>query len=215
MDRLRYLWIGLLLLLFISFPYVRGYFEESMVGTMLIQYPLLVGGGYFLAKGFPRKWRNFFLYYNENGIAGMIITICVIGFWILPRSIDAALNEPVMEIAKYSSLSFVAGSLLYYSWQLLGPISKGFIWANLISMIFVMSWLYTVSPARLCNNYLLTAQQQLGKSMFILGMVICLLIMVRVFIGKPVALKVKKRNQPLIQLKSTRSDSSSTIPTFK
>ncbi|MFS0824192.1 hypothetical protein [Bacillus sp. 1P02SD] len=214
MDRLRYFLIGLLLLLFISFPYVRVYFEESMVGTMLIQYPLLVGSGYFLAKGFPRKWRNFFLYFNENGITGMIITISVIGFWILPRSIDAALNEPIMEISKYISLSFVAGVLLYYSWQLLGPISKGFIWANLISMIFVMSWLYTVSPARLCNNYLLTAQQQLGKSMFTLGMVICLLFMVRVFIGKPVALKVKKRNQPFIRLKSNRSESSS-VPIFK
>ncbi|MDR4887051.1 DUF1404 family protein [Fredinandcohnia sp. QZ13] len=214
MYRLRYLLIGLLLLLFVSFPYVRVLLEKSMVGTMLIQYPLLIGGGYFLAKGFPRKWRKFFLYFNENGIAGMLLTICVIGFWILPRSIDASLNEPVMEITKYISLSFVAGVLLNYSWKLLGPISKGFIWANLISMIFVMSWLYTVSPARLCNNYLLTAQQQLGKSMFVLGMVICLLFMVRVFIGKPVALKVKKRNQPLIQLKSNRSKSSS-VPSFK
>ncbi|MCS0542742.1 hypothetical protein NXY55_22465, partial [Aeromonas veronii] len=159
--------------------------EESMVGTMLIQYPLLVGSGYILAKGFPKKWRGFFVYYNENGIAGMLITICVVGFWVLPRSVDAALSEPIMEIAKYMSLSLLAGVLLFYSWQLLGPISKAFIWANLISMIFVMSWLYSVSPARLCNNYLVTAQQQLGKAMFVLGLAICILFIGRVFLGKP------------------------------
>ncbi|MEH7381733.1 hypothetical protein V7138_14820 [Bacillus sp. JJ1533] len=207
MDRLRYLIIGLLLLLFVSFPYVRVLLEESMVGTMLIQYPLLVGGGYFLAKGFPRKWRSFFLYFNENGIAGMLITICVIGYWALPRSIDAALNEPFMELAKYISLPFLAGVLLYYSWQLLGSISRAFVWANLISMIFVMSWLYSASPARLCNNYLVTAQQQLGKAMFVLGLVLCILFMLRVFIGKPVVQYTKKEKRRFIRIKTKNTSS--------
>ncbi|MGN7297831.1 hypothetical protein ACTHPV_11585 [Ferdinandcohnia sp. SAFN-114] len=185
MYRFRYVMIGLLLLLFVSLPYIMSLLEESMVGTMLIQYPLLIGSGFFLAKGFPRKWRGFFVFYNENGIAGIFTAICVVGFWLLPRSVDAALNEPIMEIAKYMSLSLLVGVLLFYSWQLLGPISKAFIWANLISMIFVMSWLYSVSPVRLCNNYLVTAQQQLGKAMFVLGVAICILFIGRVFLGKP------------------------------
>jgi hypothetical protein len=201
MYRFRYVMIGLLLLLFVSLPYIRSMLEESMVGTMLIQYPLLVGSGYILAKGFPKKWRGFFVYYNENGIAGILITICVVGFWVLPRSVDAALNEPIIEIAKYMSLSLLAGILLFYSWQLLGPISKAFIWANLISMIFVMSWLYSVSPARLCNNYLVTAQQQLGKAMFVLGLAICILFIGQVFFGKPEISKNKtKEKQKYINL---------------
>lgn len=205
MYRLRYLMIGLLLLLFVSFPYVRSMLEASMVGTMLVQYPILVASGYFLAKGFPEKWRTFFLHFNENGIAGILSTICVVGYWILPRSIDAALNQPLMEIAKYSSLPFVAGVLLYYSWQLLGPICKSFIWTNLISMIFVMSWLYSASPARLCNNYLVTAQQQLGKAMFVLGLVICLLFLGRVFIGKPM-FSVKKEKKQYFKMKRISKD---------
>nr|WP_309098812.1 DUF1404 family protein [Fredinandcohnia onubensis] len=201
MYRFRYVMIGLLLLLFVSLPYIRSLLEESMVGTMLIQYPLLIGSGYVLAKGFPRKWRGFFVYYNENGIAGILITICVVGFWVLPRSVDAALNEPILEITKYMSLSLLAGVLLFYSWQLLGPISKAFIWANVISMIFVMSWLYSVSPARLCNNYLVTAQQQLGKAMFVLGLVICIIFIGRVFLGKPeISKNPTKEKQKYINL---------------
>ncbi|RFB18265.1 hypothetical protein DZB84_04960 [Bacillus sp. HNG] len=213
MDRLRYLLIGLLLLLFVSFPYVRVLLEESMVGTMFIQYPLLVGGGYFLAKGFPIKWRSFLLYFNQNGLAGIIVIFSIGGFWMLPRAMDAALNDPYMEAAKYISLSLIVGVLLYYSWHLLGPISKSFIWANLISKIFVMSWLYLVIPARLCNNYLVSAQQQLGKALLILGLVICILFIGRVFIGKPVV-KIKSDKRKLFNINSTPSERSS-VPTFK
>ncbi|WP_010283398.1 hypothetical protein [Bacillus timonensis] len=203
MYRYRNIFIGLLLLLFVSVPYVRSMLEASMVGTMLVQYPLLVGSGYFLAKGLPKKLQTPCHYFNENGIAGIIMTISVVGFWILPRSIDAALNEPGMEIAKYLSLPFLAGVFLFYSWQLLGPISKAFIWANLISMIFVMSWLYTVSPSRLCNNYLVTAQQQLGKAMFLLGVVICLLFIGRVFIGRPELSKKKNKKHQYLKINIT------------
>ncbi|WP_077617274.1 hypothetical protein [Bacillus sinesaloumensis] len=207
MHRYPFLFFGLLLFLIVSIPNVKSLLEENMVGTMLIQYPLLVGSGYLLAKGFPRRWRGFFLYFNENGIAGIVFTICVVGFWILPRSIDSALNNPIMEIAKYGSLSLLAGVFLSYSWQLLGPISKSFIWANLISMIFVMSWLYSVSPARLCNNYLVTAQQELGKAMFILGLVICMLFIGRVFVGKTVFSEPpKKSNRNCMSVKIASKD---------
>lgn len=184
MYRYRDIFVALLLLLIVSIPYIRLWLEESMVGTMFIQYPILVASGFFLAKGFPKRWRNFFTYYNENGIAGIIIVLCVSIFWMLPRAMDAALNDPYMEMAKYLSLSFVVGVPLYYSWNLLGSISKSFIWTNLISKIFVMSWLYIVSPARLCNNYLVSEQQQLGKALFILGIVICIVFIGRVFVGK-------------------------------
>lgn len=201
MYRYRNLFIGLILLLFVSVPYVRLMLEASMVATMLVQIPLLVCSGYFLAKGFPKKWRAFFLFFNENGIAGILVTLFILTYWSLPRAIDAALNDPLMEIAKYISLPFLAGVFLYYSWQLLGPISKSFIWANVISMIFVMSWLYLVSPARLCNNYLVSEQQELGKAMFIIGLVICILFMGRVFIGKPKFSVIKKNeNKPYIKL---------------
>lgn len=198
MFRNRYLFVGLLLLLILIMPYVRVTLEASMIGTMLVQIPLLICSGYLLAKGFPRKWHALFGYLNENGIPGIVVTLSVIAYWFLPRSIDGALNEILMEISKYMTLPFVAGILMYYSWKLLGPISKAFIWANGISMIFVMSWLYTVSPVRLCNNYLVTSQQQLGKAMFIVGLGICVLFIGRAFIGKPLVTRNKKTDKFLI-----------------
>lgn len=195
MYQLRHLIIGIVVILIVAFPYTRLLLESSMIGTMLVQIPLLVCSGYFIGKGLPSNWKTEILYFNENGIAGILVTLFVVTFWILPRSIDAAVNSPLMETLKYITLPLIAGVSLFYSWKLLGSISKAFIWGNGISMIFVMSWLYTASPVRLCNNYLVNAQQQLGRALFVVGMVLCISLVVRVFI--PV------QTVPLIKNKSS------------
>ncbi|MFT4412537.1 hypothetical protein ACLM5H_01630 [Fredinandcohnia humi] len=184
MNRFQSIFLGFSIILLLSLPISRAFIESTMVGTMLVQFPLLLFGGYHIGKGLPEKSQKLIQHYNENGLAGILLTVFIVGYWCLPRSIDAALNAPLMEFAKYTSLSFLAGISLYHSWRSLGPISKAFIWTNGLSMIFVMSWLYWVSPVRLCNNYLVTAQQQLGKSLFAVGLFISICIVVRPFIGK-------------------------------
>lgn len=185
MARYRFSIIGLLLLFVAIIPIVRNTMEASMVGTMLFQYPLLISSGYFVAKGLSKKFGTNVYYIDQNGIASILMVIFVIAYWCLPRSIDAALNEPLIELLKYASLPVLVGIPLYYSWQILGSLAKSFLWANLISMIFVMSWLYYEAPIRLCNNYLVNAQQQLGKSLFFIGIVLCVYFLLIVFIGKP------------------------------
>ena len=47
---------------------------------------------------------------------------------------------------------------------------------EIVAMAFRLGWLYMVSPVRLCSNYLLSDQQQLGKIMLAIGVAICLLL---------------------------------------
>ncbi|MCH1625862.1 hypothetical protein [Fredinandcohnia quinoae] len=186
MARYQFSIMGLSLFLVLSLPFVRHLLESSMVGTMLVQIPLLVVSGFLCAMGLTSKWSKITQSFNENGIPGILLVVFIVSYWSLPRAIDAALNEPLMELMKYASLPLLVGVPLYESWKLLGPISKSFIWANLISMIFVMSWLYLASPVRLCNNYLVTAQQQLGKAFLYIGFALCLYFIIRLFTGKSV-----------------------------
>jgi hypothetical protein len=46
---------------------------------------------------------------------------------------------------------------------------RGALKANLISMLGVLAWLYTVAPVRLCNSYLKSDQEMLGTAMAFLA----------------------------------------------
>ncbi|WP_458413699.1 hypothetical protein ACNQFZ_02000 [Schinkia sp. CFF1] len=163
--------VGLLILL--ALPPVKHLIESYMVGQMVVQLPLLVLAGFFLGKALQTKIPMDQAESNKNGIPGMLLAIFTIAFWMLPRSIDASINEVLFSMAKYSSLPLLAGIPISYSWKRLNSISKNFILANLISMFVVMGWLYLESPVRLCNNYLVGQQLLLGKTyFFITGLLI-------------------------------------------
>lgn len=163
--------IGLLILL--AFPPVKQLIESYMVGQMIVQIPLLVLAGFFFGQAMKMKIPTEGKGFNGNGIPGILLSVFTILFWILPRSVDASINDEIFAIAKYSTLPLLAGLPISLSWYRLNPIGKNFIWANLISMLFVMGWLYSKSPVRLCNNYLLDQQLLLGKTMFfITGIII-------------------------------------------
>jgi hypothetical protein len=161
---------GIALLGFLGIPQVTEWLESTMTGQMLIQIPLLVVAGYwlgrYLAVSFPglHSWLG--------GIPGLLIVVFTMLFWMLPRSLDATLDSSTMESAKYLTLPLLAGVPLGVGWSRLGFIAKGLVWTHLISMVFIMSWLYTASPIRVCNRYLLDSQQTAGRILFGVGIAI-------------------------------------------
>ncbi|NSL50930.1 hypothetical protein [Calidifontibacillus erzurumensis] len=168
----RYASFGFGLIFFLALPPVKQFTESFMIGQMLVQIPLLVLAGFFLGKTILDIWPNL-ISKKYNGIAGILLAVFTISFWMLPRSIDASINEMWFAIAKYSSLPLLAGIPISCSWKKLHPIGQNFIWANLVSMFIIMGWLYLTSPVRLCNNYLLEQQHLLGKSyLFLSGLII-------------------------------------------
>jgi len=163
---------GVPLLGLLSIPQVAGMLESTMAGQMLIQIPLLIAAGYLIGRYLERSvpWLHAYI----GGIPGLCLIVFTMLFWMLPRSLDSTLVSFPMELAKYLTLPLLAGVPLGIGWHRLGFIAKGFIWIHLISMIFLMSWLYASSPIRVCNRYLLEQQQSTGRILFGFGVAILL-----------------------------------------
>lgn len=174
---------GILLYLLLVLPPVRIGLESVMAGHMLVQIPSLVICGYLVGLAFSVKYESFLQKYNAGGVPGIILVISILLFWMLPRSLDAALNDWYFEIFKFISLPILAGIPLADSWKKMNEIGKGFVVLNAISMFGVLSWLYIASPFRLCNNYLQYQQTQLGKGFLILIAIFILPVLSKAFLG--------------------------------
>lgn len=119
---------GLLLVGALALPPLRRLLEVSMVGHMLVQIPLLVVAGALLASCVPAALRRKLDAFNANGFAGILAAGFVTSYWMLPRALDAALSDPLMELAKFCSLPLLVGLPLALSWPRLGPIGGGSCW---------------------------------------------------------------------------------------
>lgn len=132
---------------------LRDAVVESPIQHVLVQMPLLVLAGSLLVWNAPAV--------RQYAVPLLFVALTVFLFWMLPRNVDWALT-PLGEVAKYLSLPLLLGVSLRLSWPCLGPILRGFLKANALSMLGVLGFLYTHAPVRICNSYLVSAQQDLG-----------------------------------------------------
>lgn len=165
-------WRGPILLILLMLPPVAIWLESTMTGHMLIQIPLLIMAGYWMGSVLKRRISSIDLY--VGGIPGLILIIFTLLFWMIPRSLDHALTSGWMEIAKYATLTLLVGVPLGVGWHKLGFIIRGFVWIHLISMIFLMGWLYATTPIRVCNQYLIDQQRLAGWILLGVGVAIVL-----------------------------------------
>ncbi|KEF37276.1 hypothetical protein M670_03523 [Schinkia azotoformans MEV2011] len=155
--------LGTGLFILLALPPVKQLMESHMVGQMIIQLPLLVLAGFFIGEAIKTKITVDQNSSKLNGVAGILLAVFTISYWMLPRAMDASINDGLFGILKYSTLPLLAGIPISLCWKKLHPLWKNFIWANNISMFAVMGWLFIISPVRLCNNYLLGQQILLGQ----------------------------------------------------
>ena len=133
--------------------------EADPVTHILVQLPLLAISGGLLVAGLGGQnipisdsWAN----------AISWVAVFTILIWMLPRSIDAALSDPVVELAKFVSIPIFVGGSFALGWGKSHPFLRGFLKANAISMLGVLSFLYVNAPVRICNSYLVADQERLG-----------------------------------------------------
>ena len=153
--------LGALGWLALASPWARTGLETSLIGHMLVQIPLLVACGWLLGHG--RGWGGA---WNGRGIPGVLLAVFALAFWMIPRWLDAALSDPAWEAAKFVSLPLLVGWPMGLSWPRLPALARGFVWANGLSMLAVVGWLYWAAPVRVCNNYLADQQADFGLSAF-------------------------------------------------
>lgn len=154
----------------------RHVLEADPVTHVLVQLPLLVWCGAVMASYVVNSKANWpEANWNKTGIAPLLLAIFAAAFWMLPRSIDSAITSPLMAVAKYISLPLLVGVPLAIGWARAHPLLKGFLKAQSISMLGVLAFLYTYSPVRICNVYLVDDQVRLGTGFLVAAVVLALI----------------------------------------
>lgn len=140
---------------------LRTELERDPVLHVLVQLPALALAGWLIGTVLRERPR-LVSRIDESGIPSLLIALFTGVFWMLPRSLDAALDDVAMEAFKFVSLPLMLGMPLALSWPKIHPLVRAFLKANAVSMLGVLAFLYTHAPVRICNNYLVSDQERLG-----------------------------------------------------
>lgn len=167
---------GALLWILLVVPPVRQALQATMTAQMLVQIPLLVVAGWLISSVVPRHLDAALARWNGAGIAGALLASFTGAIWMLPRTLDASVDDAWLATAKFTSIPLLIGVPLALSWPLMTFVVRGVFLLELTASAFRMGWLYLVSPMRLCSNYLLGDQQLLGRLLLLLGAALCLLL---------------------------------------
>lgn len=148
--------------LLLGTPQARAWLETTMQLHMLLQIPLLVAIGVAAGRLLPAQWQARIIAAIGGALPCVLLAIFASSYWMLPRALDAAIGNPLAEIAKFLSLPLLVGLPLALAWHRVAPLWRQFIGTNFISMLGVLGWLYIASPVRVCNNYLVDEQNSTG-----------------------------------------------------
>lgn len=170
---------GLVLLALLAWPALHPWLQATMWRHMLLQFPLWIAAGALLAAATPARVRLRLARWNLHGIAGLVLVGVGLAVLMVPRALDLALRDPVIDLAKCATL-VLSGAALRLSWPVAGRVMQAFFLGNLLPMMGVVGQLYGDSPLRLCNAYLLDDQVRLGRWLIGLAAALALLWLLRV-----------------------------------
>ncbi|MCC6316602.1 MAG: hypothetical protein IT361_02835 [Gemmatimonadaceae bacterium] len=171
------LWLSLLA------PPLRAALEATMTAQMLVQLPLLGAAGWMVARAVPAPVERALAQWDGGGVPGLLLASLASAVWMLPRMLDAAVDDPATAALKFMSVPLLVGVPIALSWPRAGFVVRGVVLLEAVASAFRLGWLYLIAPERLCSNYLLGDQQLLGKSLLALGAVACLVIAWRLMWG--------------------------------
>ncbi|PWU67621.1 hypothetical protein [Gracilibacillus dipsosauri] len=175
--------IGMLLFIFLIIPPIARFFESIMILHMHMQMPLFILSGFLMYPFLREKAPNFFLEWNKNGKPGLLLFLLIIVYWTIPRTMDDALQNYLVEWFKFVSLTFFAGIPLRDSWSKVPSSAKQWLFVLILVLFTVMGVLYILSPVQLCNNYLLVEQVTLGWGFITMGICIMIYLIQKWFIN--------------------------------
>lgn len=176
--------LGVLLWLALALPPARAVLESSMSLQMLVQMPLLAWLGGWLACALPRSCIKGSARWNHGGISGFLLAGLAGMVWMVPRMIDAALEQPWIAFAKFASIPLLVGAPLALSWPRAGFVIRGVVLVEAVATAFRLGWLYLASNTQLCGNYLVDDQRQLGRALLVLGTALCALLAFKLIWGR-------------------------------
>ena len=84
---------GGILIVLLALPRTRGWLEADLIGHVLAQMPLLALAGWLVGDAFAPRLRQIGENWNQGGVAGLTLVIFTGLFWMLPRSVDGAVQQ--------------------------------------------------------------------------------------------------------------------------
>jgi uncharacterized membrane protein len=153
----------------LALPPLRAAFEGEMALQMTVQLPLLAVVGGAIAQALRSAEPGWLRDADRLGLCGVTLAVFAFAIWMLPRSLDGALADPLVEFAKFVSLPLFVGLPLASSWQRLPGLGRGFLVANFLSMLGAAGGLYLAAPIRLCAYYRIDQQEMTGRSLIALA----------------------------------------------
>lgn len=173
--------IGSWLVLWLS-P-LRIALESDMALHMAVQLPILIAFGGLLGTVARRHEPRWLADADWLGIPGIAAVVLGTSFWMLPRALDQAVADPLVDLGKFLSLPFLVGLPLGLSWRRMPPLGRAFIWANFIPKLGAIGGLYLAAPTRLCAYYRFDQQASAGWTLIAVAVALGAAWFIVVFVG--------------------------------
>jgi hypothetical protein len=152
---------------------LRNLTEGRMATHMLLEFPLLIASGWFVAGALPvacpRLERMDIL--DAHGLLTVCFASCALAFWMIPTAVDLALLSEPVRWAKYLSL-WLTGLLLSRSRRRLSVELEVFLAGMLAWMMATAGMIYQTLPQRLCVSYLHDDQRWTGVGLVAAAMLL-------------------------------------------
>lgn len=155
-------------------PPLNHFLAASMARHVLVQMPALVVLGFLLG----RRIRGTRLSAADPaGLAGLLCLVGAIAFWLLPRSLDLAVQSDLAD--QLMHLSLLGSGALFASGSRRLPFAVRGTAAILgVSMLFALGAFYSRSFVLVCSAYTLEIQQSAGRAMIGAGIVAFFLVLI-------------------------------------
>ena len=159
----------------------RGLLEQRMATQMLLQIPLLLGLGVRMSAynagvtSTPSRW-------NVQGAAGLLLSSATVATWMVPRMLDAAVEDWRIDLLKACML-IAAGWVARRSWRDATMIVQIFALGMAAWMTATVGMLLLNASNRLCVSYGFGDQQVTGYTLIGLTLVGVVAALVRVGVG--------------------------------
>lgn len=140
---------------------IRRHLEADMARQMLIEFPLLLAGGWGLAGLLSARVRSMIAAVDRLGLASGTLVTLTLALWMIPVALDASLERPGYALAKYASLGLAGAMLRGVAARQPLPIQAFFV-GGLAWMTATVGLIYQEAPQALCVYYLPDMQQRAG-----------------------------------------------------
>lgn len=172
-------------------PPMRSWLESSMTLHMLVQLPLLFVIGFCWGWAWRRAPKQtlsacvlrMVVRVNRWGATGLIVAAFTLTLWMLPRLLDSARLDFSFDLAKFLTVSALAGVAISISWHATPAIVRAVVHLEVIATLLRFGWGYLATEERLCLVYLVGDQHRTGSALLLLAAIYALVVVWRPLFG--------------------------------